>query len=391
MSKRPARRMLSTRRFQQLVMVFVACTIIVLLIVVYFSFSKTVILVTPAVQSVPSRVQLSLGPAAAADNTNAAQPDLSGRILTKELSVENTFTDVAAATEEPAMAGGTVTIYNKWSKNQPLRAGTRLLSDGGVLFRTTDFVDVPSGSSVTVQVLADQPGKDGEIGPSHFAIVALWEGLKQSIYGESTAAMTGGTVKKARVTDMDLQKAHVALLAKLTSAASDELQRALDAEADKGLTILAIQKEVLNEEIGVKAGDETNAITSTVKANVTGIAVSNDMFDAALQTAAAQALKTEDRILSVEAKKDGMTVSESDAEQQTATLEVQATARTVVRLSNPMFDRTQLLNRDRQEIAAHFSQFDGIAKTEVRFSPFWVIRSPSLPDHIEIKLLDPVE
>ncbi len=54
-----------------------------------------------------------------------------------------------------------------------------------------------------------------------------------------------------------------------------------------------------------------------------------------------------------------------------------------------MFDRRNFVNKDRQDILAHLSQFDEVAKAEVHFSPFWVFRAPSLLDHIEIKLLEP--
>ncbi|MBU2235711.1 hypothetical protein KKA01_01485, partial [Patescibacteria group bacterium] len=73
-----------------------------------------------------------------------------------------------------------------------------------------------------------------------------------------------------------------------------------------------------------------------------------------------------------------------DLEEQSAVLKVTLNGTTYVKLTSPIFKRDNLTNRDKQEIKTYFLDFSEIQNVDVKFSPFWVFRSPSLKDHIEI-------
>ena len=44
------------------------------------------------------------------------------------------------------------------------------------------------------------------------------------------------------------------------------------------------------------------------------------------------------------------------------------------------------MNMDREEVERYFAQYPEIESVEVHFSPFWLFRTPSLADHIDVKL-----
>lgn len=383
-------RAITTRRFQRLVVVFVVAAAVLVALVVYFAFSRTTITITPHLAQNTVDLQFLI----IAPNTTAMQtddPTLNGTIVSKDVTVTQVGTvSTNATTAQPSKAVGTVTIINNSGKSQTLRETTRLLSDGGVLFRTTKLVVAPARGSVDVGVLADQPGVQGEIAPSKFEIVALWPGLKSQIYGESKNVFTGGTTTEARVTQEDLNAARKDILDKLASegrvAIEDELLKdPVLAKQD----IVALTLGNRTESPGAAVGDTVSNFTYTMTTRVTAVVMDQTVFNDALTAGAEAAVDKDHRFLGFAEDQKKASVRDIDEEKHTATVTVSVPAKTVVRLSSSIFDRSNLVNRDRQEVLSYFSQFDDIAKTSVHFSPFWVFRTPSLPDHIDIKLLDP--
>lgn len=384
-------RAITTRRFQRLVFVFLIAAAVLVALVVYFAFSRTTITITPHLVQKSVDLQLFIiAPDATATQTDS--PALNGTIMSKDVTVTQAGTvSTNTSTAQPAKAVGTVTIINNSGKSQTLRETTRLLSDGGILFRTTKLVVAPARGSVDVSVQADQPGVQGEILPSKFEIVALWPGLKSQIYGESKATFTGGTTTEARVAQEDLNAARKVILDKLASegrvAIEDELLKdPVLAKQD----IVALTLGNRTESPGAAVGDPVSTFTYTMTTRVTAVVMDQTAFNGALTAGAEAAVDKDHRFLGFIEDQKKASVRDIDEDKHTAIVAVSVPAKTAVRLSSSIFDRSNLVNRDRQEVLSYFSQFDDVAKTSVHFSPFWVFRAPTLPDHIDIKLLDPV-
>jgi hypothetical protein len=100
-------------------------------------------------------------------------------------------------------AHGTVTMYNEYSSSpQAIVATTRFLSESGKVFRTPKAVTVPGAKvengktvpgSADVEIFADKPGEDYNIGPSKFTIPGFAGTPKEKkFYAISNAAFTGG-------------------------------------------------------------------------------------------------------------------------------------------------------------------------------------------------------
>jgi hypothetical protein len=390
----PKRKAIRVRWFQRQVIGFVILTIALLGVIVYFSFSKTTIRITPKAEESSLSFELTIGPVApsGAGETPSSEPLplLRGTVLSTECETTQTFTGISETREEAARAGGKVTITNSWSRVQPLQAGTRLLSSGGVLFRTTERIDVPAGGKADVAVLADEPGIAGEAPPGRFEIVALWQGLKPLIYGESVAAFTGGTTKVSRITQQDLNTARASLLEQFSRDATALLEKDLAAKPEVTSTaIVAVLPNIKKERTNAIIGEEMNSFTYALVGTADGVAVNRSELNELIAVEAEKQIPADYRIVSLGTDEAQLTVVRVNNERQTATLKIVVTAQMVVRLSSSIFSREPLLGRDRQDIESHFSQFDEIERTDIHFSPFWVLRAPSLPDHIEIKLLEP--
>ncbi|MBI5787151.1 MAG: hypothetical protein HY446_01215 [Candidatus Niyogibacteria bacterium] len=107
-------------------------------------------------------------------------------------------------------ATGLVMIYNAYSsEKQQLVARTRFSTPDGKIFRIQKAVDVPGAkvvdgkiepSSIEVDVVAENPGQEYNIGLSDFNIPGF-EGTPKydKFYGRSKTPMTGGFIGKATV------------------------------------------------------------------------------------------------------------------------------------------------------------------------------------------------
>lgn len=391
MKKKTKRRSVYTAAiFRRQVLVYLGLTLMVLAVVVYFAFATTTIAVSTKPQTQTLTVSITIGPQPTDEKeTKAVKNEITGTVLAQPVSATVTGTATPSSTsEEPAKATGTVTLVNHWSKSQPLQAGTRLLSEGGVLFRTTKRVDVPVGGTIDADVEADQPGKDGEIAPSHFEIVALWPGLKDKIYGESKQAFTGGTKSVVGVTQEDLVAARKAAVEKLEIDGTEQLSTTVADQPDvQSWNVLAVAAAAITDKPGAIVGDTTASFPYTVNTMLTAAIGNKVAFDALVEQKVSAQLGAGYRFLGFD-KPPTLTIKESSAEQQTATISVRATIKAMIQANNPIFDAEHFINRSRSDVRSYFSQFQDIDSIDVRFSPFWTFRTPTLPDHIRVKLIE---
>jgi hypothetical protein len=157
-----------------------------------------------------------------------------GKIFQAQKTISQDF-PATGKTTQGGNATGIIKIYNNFSTApQILVKNTRLISSGGFLFRTTERVVIPGAalvkgkiqaSSLDVNVIADQPGQDYNIGPSTFSIPGFVGTSKYTaFYGKSSSSMSGGFLGQAlQVTKADLDNAKNDLSAKALSQGRDLL------------------------------------------------------------------------------------------------------------------------------------------------------------------------
>ena len=371
--------------YRGVVLLFALLTLFLIGLIVYFSFSKTVITVLPAMRETESTLSWQIGDLG--EEVSGSENFLSGKILSKELTDGETFSDLGETSQVPAQARGTVTIVNNYSKTQPLVATTRLLSREGVLFRTQKTVQVAPGQKVDVAVIADQPGATGNIGPSHFTIVALWQGLQDKIYGDSSAAMTGGLKDIAVVTSTDIAEAEATVTDHLFARALQELQLEAATENPDWLVKedIAVQ-EVVAVSSDVEPNKEVDLFRSTATVRVQALAFDQEkLWELAGEKLKGQ-LSSGDELLKIDRSLSNFTISDINSSSQISTIKMNAVGLVVLRLSSPILDRKNFTNKDRQDIRAYLLDFEEISDAQVRFSPFWTFRAPALEDHIEVRI-----
>lgn len=371
------------KSYRPVVLGFVLVILISLGFILYLSFAKTIIFIR--LKPLNHSATFSFAVSETAD----AQETLEGRFLSLTLSSKKNFVPESHGEMIPAKANGVVKITNNYSKVQPLVATTRLNSKEGVLFRTKETVRVEPMAVVSVPVEADKPGKEGEIGPSTFTIVALWPGLQDKIFAASEAAMTGGEVQKTIITAEAIEQTKQQFSSELLAQAIAQFRsEAMVQYADFSFFPEAIKMDILSSDSSVEPGTEGSSFDLESK-----IRFSTFIFrEQDMKTLAAEKMNTtlppHQKLLENSLPSFSVSLDSIDGEKKSGVLTATSTQRTTLKLSAPLFDRTPITNSDKQTIRAYFLDFDEIENIEVQFQPFWVFRSPALADHIEIRLLE---
>ncbi len=379
----------TTKSYQKVVAAFSFISALLVGFILYFSFAKTTITITPS--PVEQTAVFTVRIEKELPQTPADIPVIVGTLLNTTLDGSLTYTNITPSGKVDDIARGTVTIYNKWSQVQPLQATTRLLSSTGVLFHIEKRVDVPPGGKVEgVTVYADKPGPAGNIAASHFTIPGLWAGLQDSIYAESASPMTGGTRDAKLITENDLQAIRKQLSDQM---AQDALKKLKEVADEQHITFVGslnalIGREVQEEKFSAKVGDEADALTLDQKVRYIGLAIDPSALREAADAVLKKNLSPDLKLASVKDKDISYTVITYTLAQGSAELKVTAHGNASIRLSDPIFDRSKLLAKDEQEVRTYFSNYDQVKSVDVHFSPFWIKRTPSIMDHIEIKIAE---
>lgn len=237
------------------------------------------------------------------------EADLSGQMDIKETSLDTengvlptqifstTFEltqqfPVSQEREVASKARGTIEVFNGYSTSpQTLVATTRFVSKDGKLFRSTKQIVVPAAKlengklipqSTTVEVVADKPGEEFNIGPSSFTIPGFKGSPKfEGFWGESRQNMQGGAVKMAKVVlAEDIEQAQASIEEQVTERA----QTALLEKAGTSLTLVtpSMESKIIEVRTTPEEGEEApdGQFTLTIKAEARVFAVrSSDLSE----------------------------------------------------------------------------------------------------------------
>ncbi len=360
---------------RQIAIGFVIVTIILALIISYFSLARATIYITPQKQPITTTVEIEILPSVS--STLSGSNILPGQIKVSEEEISDQFS-ASGEREKKVKARGIVTIINNYSRPQTLIATTRLLSPEGKLFRTTKTIIVPPGGKTEVEVVADEEGKEYEIGPTRFTIPGLWEGLQDKIYGVSEKPMSKTIIKENYVTAADLEKAKQTLLQRLAAKVTKQLEQPN--------TRVIVKTDIISSKPEKNAGEVAVAFTFTLTAKITAVAIN----EKDLQKIAATNLKLDTpknlEYLSFNPASINLELIRANQEGNSATLKLYVEGLATAKLDN-LYKIKDILGFAKQDVEKYFLSIKGVETVKVHFTPTWVKSVPPLEDHVEIKII----
>lgn len=288
-------------------------------------------------------------------------------------------------------ASGTVTLRNctKTDAEVVVPAGTTLVNAGGT-FVVNEASVMPESSFTgggtcktpgeVVAVTAQNPGDQFNLnGGRQFTVTNF-----PDILGTDSSAMTGGTTKEVTVvSDQDVAAAKQKLEEKSKAAAQAELES--DIEKDKLFSIVetfAGDEPALNPlpAVGSEASEVT--VTSTITYRMLGVKREH------LKTLITDNVKDEIDTEKQSVRNDGLgeavfrvTERKSPTEQ---VLSVQSSASTGPAIDEEVL-KQEVAGKKKGQVRDLILARPGIKDVEVRYSPFWVYKTPSKPTKITIE------
>lgn len=363
--------------YSKLVSFFLVLTIVAIGIVLHFALAKAQIKLYTGLESKEASVLVEMKP----ENSQEISDDnILGKIISTELELTASIPSSQEMTNSDR-AGGYVTIYNKYSKSQPLVKTTRLLTPDNKLFRITEGVTVPAGGQIEVWAEADQTGEEMITATTTFKIPGLWEGLQDKIYGETLSGMKLQSIPVFKVNQENIDAAQE----KIRQEAIDKSLTAINELVGNNLALKENQLKLSFETLSGNQLGETSANTTlTQKVFVQALIFDEGTLLKVAKEKFAKELEDEQASINIADEPIVYKIIEINSETNEAILEVKTTLNIQTGENKWDIDKNELVGLNETQLREYFSRFNP-EKVDIKFSPFWVKKVPRFKDHIVIE------
>lgn len=370
--------------YRNVVTSFIILTLVLILVILYFSLNKAVVTIIPNKESINTDFIANVKEVES-DEQITEEDTVKGIILEKEEVVMQTF----EATGTKIIEGdsdivGEVTIINNHSKNQPLVKTTRLLTPDDILFRINEGVTVPAGGEVKVEIYADDPSQlEGKIvEPTKMTIPGLWEGLQDDIYAQSDENITAQGKETTVVSENDFERAKLRLAEKSAKQAIKDVETDLVA----GYKILSVvnDQEIIKEDNSVEIGEQVEEFNLKMKTEVVIVSFDKERLQDLAEAKLREILPDDKTLSRVNSESLTYSLETYDVENKTATIKVSCEGTIVLSEKSSILDKEKLSGLNKEEVEAYLNNFQAIKDVKVEFWPFWLNSIPRLKDHVEI-------
>lgn len=371
--------------YRRLVWKFVILTAVLLTFVAYFSFSQLTVTIIPKGEAITDTVLLKVSAAptvsgSATTTVSLADPReaVTGTVRVIEATAQKNYAATGQEFGDEEISG-TVKVINNYNKSQALVATTRLLSPDNKLFRLKNAVNIPAGGQVTAEIYAEKPSADLAIGPTTFTIPGLWLGLQDKIYARSDKAFVFQQKIKKFVNPSDIQQATADIKNLLIANAQAEM-------AKQGGDWFYDTSEPAVVSFSAKPGEALEEFTATAQGKIIAVSFSKDQ---AVKLAAAKLnlLIPDDKTLTgFKPEEINYSLESYNPQDGSATIRASFTGTMMLRSDATIINRDQLVNLTKDQIDNYLQNFPEIKTYQLRFSPAFIHKAPSLVDRIKIKI-----
>jgi hypothetical protein len=323
-------------------------------------------------------------------DTKAKQIDFQGKIVPAKIFEEDKITSkqfpASGKILKEENAKGVIKVYNNYTAPQTLVANTRFQppAEKILYFRSTKSVVVPAKGSLDVEVKADRPGEDYNIGPSTFSLPGL-AGLPQyySVYGKSFSPMTGGVKKEVlQVSQSDLDSAKKSLTENLAGENKDYLRSKIP--ANYVLLDAAISQEIITASSSVSVGSEAETFNFYIKSHLKVISFSQTDVENFADSLIEAGSKNGEKI-QPDSKKLDYSVESIDKTAGKISLKLNISANNYLDINLDSLKKS-IAGKPLKEVRTLLGDQSNIKKIQIKVFPMWLKDNPLQEDKVNIKL-----
>lgn len=363
--------------YRRMVKRFLILTVILVVVVLYFTAVKLTIVVHPGKELVSDSLIVDVYTAGAAMGDSGRS--LSGQITPIQVSGQADFPATGEKAENSSLQGEVV-IYNNTAKSQALVATTRLLAPDNKLFRIKSAVVVPAQGKVVAAVYADRPGADMAIAPTRFTIPGLRADLQSQIYAESQTAFSYRANVQKYISAADIDQAATAINLALLNQVKDKNGPADgydQAAYDPNPTALK------TELVGVKVGEQRETFTLKGENTINVVSFAQKDIVALVREQLTKNLPTGKSIAEIDPTKLNYTLSDYNAASGVVSIKVDFSSQLTAAQSE-IIDRHKLVNLSQGQVTDYLRGVKEVDGFELYFTPAFIKRSPLLVDRINV-------
>jgi len=364
--------------YRRLVIRFVALTVLLLVVVFFFSFSKLTVSIVPKGEIINDSILLRVYKEKPEEAKVDFREEISGEVREIITQVEKTYSSSGEEFVGEDIQGE-VTIINNYSRNQPLVATTRLLSPDNKLYRIKEAVNVPAGGSVDVEIYADKPGADMASGLTTFTIPGLWLGLQDKIYAKNNNDFVFKQRIRKYVRATDISQANQDINNLLLEKAKTEKMT-----PDKNW--LHEIAGSIKSDIDAKVGEEVDSFVAKAEGKVVAVSFSEEEATGLAKAKLALLIPDDKELIEFNANNISYSLDGYDSQSGIATVKVSFQGLVALKTDTGVIDKKQLVNLNEQQLSDYLSGFPEIREFEFKFYPSFIKRAPRLPERIKIEI-----
>lgn len=361
----------SVRFYRTIAFTFLILTVALLGVVIFITSKKATVTIISKEDS--KSINLNVGVSALGGGEK-----IKGLVTTTIFALSEKYYP-SGSKKMVGVAEGDVVIYNKSNTDQALVKTTRLLNSNGVLFRLSDRVNVPANGEVVAKVYADKEGSESEIGPSQFVIPGLNADRQRVVYAESKSKMVGGVRTVGILLESDVVGAKADYLEKVKKVALESLNSG-GWEGMGKIAVVTSQNIKVDKEVGAEidgftvSGDSVLVVIGYDRLALTNL-VSGEMSKK-INIGSEKVLSVSgDPVPSIASYDLGGATAELLIRQE-ALVSLDPDASTLLPRS--------FAGKSKDEIERYVLGIDHVAGVDVKFSPSWIRKAPTVPDHIKV-------
>jgi hypothetical protein len=258
------------------------------------------------------------------------------------------------------------------------------LSPDNKLFRTKNTVNVPAGSSVEVEVYADQPNAEMAVpAKTRFNIPGLWAGLQDQIYAESLESLDYKQKVKKYVISGDIDDSARELKQLLLSRAKTEVNESYKEYSE---IIYKIDDNSVKSEADKEIGEETETFNHSMSADVVVVAFDGAKTEKLAQQKFVSSLSESKELVIFDNNSIVYVLNNFDIEKGTANINATFEGRISIKDNYDVVEVDKILGLNNEQLEVYLKSLDEIAGYEINYVPSFVKRVPNLLDRINIEI-----
>ncbi len=367
--------------YKRLAIGFVILALVVSAVVAYFLLVKVKIVIALKNEAMTGELPFTVYD----KGDDYALPEGSVKGLVKKIEVDKSQSFSVSGSEVIGEeVSGKMIIYNKYIKNQPLVATTRLLGADGKLFRLKNSVDIPANSQLEVEVYADKPTPDMTVGQERFTIPGLHTDLQTKIYAESLAgAITYQKKMKRVIKQEDIDTATKKIKDTLIEQAKTDVTNSY---GDFDQQLYQVDETSLVTSVDGKLGEERDSLTIKIKGSVVAVAFNGQDALALIKKKVVASLPVNKELLGLQDKEVDYNLTKADVDNKIAEVRANYVGQAEVTSLNNLIDKNKLVNLNADQLGNYLKSLPEISSYELTFYPQFIKKAPGLVDRIELEL-----